>query len=950
MSDEVKTIVITATVAYITGGVAGGFSASGFAFSTSAATTSALTAAALTTAQIALAPTPEIPDFNSFSSTSQKDRQANFRQPITSRKLVYGTIKVGGPIIYISTTAKNGKANTYLHMIVAHASHEVNAISSWFIDGNEIPTSSLSNGANGGNVNAGDYSGKVRINPHLGADGQTADSDLIAEIPDEWTSSHQLNGIFYNYVRFEFDQDLFTSIPQITALVQGKKVFDPRTGTSGYSANSALVLRDYLTDPLGLNIPTTLIDDDSVISSANICDQNVDLKEGGTEKRYEAHGMIDTAVAPDKNIKELLSSMHGTLVYSNGKFKMTAGTTKTAVLSIDENDFASGIQISPRLSRRENFNAVKGQYVSPNNNYQPTDYPPITSTTFQTEDNGEQIFRELNMPFTTSTSMAQRVSKIALYKVRQPLSFQSTHRLSVLGLDVGDVANITFDRYGWLNKPFEVVSWNFLVDNNQMAIGIQWREYADSVYSWSTTEEQLLADAPNTNLPDVFNLQQPLNLSATENLVVTRDGRGVQSVLDITFDEALDAFATEYEMEFKKTTDTDYISGGRSPALKFEITDLAPAIYDIRVRSVSALGTTSSFSSITKEVIGLAAPPSDMTNLSIQQGGGFAFLQWDRSVDLDVRIGGKVEIRHSNVTSGATWMTSTLVDDSVSGIMTSAIVPLRSGTYLLKFVDGSGAKQVNATTVATEGATILNFVNNTTINEHTAFNGLAVATTLAEDLDSSETAIDVTSASNLRNNDVIKINDEQMLISSISSNTLTVVRGHNSTTATTHTNGDDVDNSFQVFKDDSDRLSLASGGELDDEADFDSIPNFDFMGQVFSSGTYHFATALDLTTSTRVRLQAQTNMEVFIANDLIDARVENINTWSDFDGTTDAAVGNIELYYQSSSDNITYSNYKKFTSIEEENRYFRFKAILTTSDVAYSVRATTLSVTADTVS
>ena len=949
MSDEAKIIVTAAVIGGLTGGAGFALGFTSSATLSAAITTGAIMGAASATLQVAFAPSPQMPDFDSFGTTATKDRQLNFRQPITSRKLIYGTIKVGGPIIYISTTAKNGKANTYLHMIVAHASHEVNGIVSWFIDGNEIPASSLSNGADGGSVNAGDYNGKVRINPHLGADGQSADSDLIAEIPSEWTSNHQLNGIFYNYFRLEFDQDLFKSMPQVSVLVQGKKIFDPRTNTTAYSANSALVLRDYLTDSLGLNIPASLIDDDSVVTAANVCDQNQDLREGGTEKRYEAHGMIDTAVSPDKNIKDILSSMHGTLIYSNGKFKIMAGTTKTAVLSIDENDFASGLQISPRLSRRENFNAVKGQYVSPTNNYQPSDYPPVTSSVFQAEDNGEQIFRELNMPFTTSTSMAQRVSKIALFKVRQPLAFQSTHRLTVLGLDVGDVANISFDRYGWASKPFEVVSWNFIVTEGELGIGIKWREYADSVYSWSTTEQQLLADAPNTNLPDVFNLQQPNNLIATENLVITRDGRGVQSVLDITFDEALDAFATEYEMEFKKTTDTVFISGGRSPALKFEITDLAPATYNIRVRSVSALGTTSTFSTLTKEVIGLAAPPSDMTNLSIQQGGGFAFLQWDRAVDLDVRMGGKIEIRHSQVTSGATWMTSTLVDDSVSGIMTSAIVPLRSGTYLLKFVDGSGSKQVNATTVVTEGATILNFVNNTTINEHTAFNGLAIATTLAEDLDATETAIDVTSASNLRNNDVIKINNEQMLISSISSNTLTVVRGHNSTTKTTHTNADNIDNSFQTFKDDSNRLTLATQGELDDQADFNAIPNFDFMGAVFASGTYHFATALDLTSSKRVRLQGQTNMEVFIANDLIDARVENINTWNDFDGTTDAAVGNIELYYQSSSDNVTYSDYKKFTSVEEQNRYFRFKAKLTTVDVAYSVRASTLTVTADTI-
>ena len=886
MSEEqIKTIVITAAVAYVTGGVAGGFSGGTFAFSTSAATTAAITTAALTTAQIALAPTPEVPNFDSFQSTSQRDRQVNFRQAITTRKIIYGEIKVGGPIIYITTSAKSGKANTYLHLIIAHASHEVNAILKWFIDGNEIPLSDVANGASGGNVTGGDYSGKVRINPHLGTTGQSADSDLVAEVPNEWTTNHTLSNIFYNYARFEFDQELFTSVPQLSCLVQGKKVFDPRTNTTTFSANSALVLRDYLTDPLGLNIPATLIDDTSVITAANVCDQTENLSDGTTEKKYEAHGMIDTGVSPDKNIKEILSSMHGTLIYSNGKFKMTAGATKTAVLSLDENDFVSGIQISPRLSRRENFNAVKGQFVSPTNNFQPTDYPPVTSSAFVNEDNGEQIFRELNMPFTKSTAMAQRVAKIALFRARQPLAFESTHKLSVLGLDVGDIANITFDRYGWSSKPFEVLSWNFLVDSGQMAIGIKWREYADSVYSWSTTEEQILADAPNSTLPDIFNLQPPLNLSATETLTTTRDGRGVQSILDVTFDEAQDAFATEYEMEFKKSTDSVFVSGGRTSALKFEILDLAPATYNIRVRSVSSFGTTSSFNTINKEVFGLLAVPSAMTNLSIQQGGGFAFLQWDRSTDLDVKIGGKVEIRHQNVTTGATWMTSTEVDDSISGNATSAVVPLRSGTYLLKFVDSSGKKQTNATTVVTEGATILNYVNNTTINEHTAFNSIGAITTLAS--------------------------------------------------AITNTTGTSV--------------TVTSSGLFDSVSSVDAITNFDFIGGVNALGEYNFTTALDLGSSTRVRLQGDTTMAIFVANDLFDA-IPDLNLRQDFDGTTDAVSADIQLYYQSSSDNVTFSEFKKFTSVEEQNRYFRFKAQLLSFDNTYSVRASTLSVKADVLS
>ena len=62
-------------------------------------------------------------------------------------------------------------------------------------------------------------------------------------------------------------------------------------------------------------------------------------------------------------------------------------------------------------------------------------------------------------------------------------------------------------------------------------------------------------------------------------------------------------------------------------------------------------------------------------------------------------------------------------------------------------------------------------------------------TTLAEALDASETGIDVTSATGISATDIISVEDELMLVGSISSNTLTVTRGHGGTTAATHLNG-----------------------------------------------------------------------------------------------------------------------------------------------------------------
>ena len=61
-------------------------------------------------------------------------------------------------------------------------------------------------------------------------------------------------------------------------------------------------------------------------------------------------------------------------------------------------------------------------------------------------------------------------------------------------------------------------------------------------------------------------------------------------------------------------------------------------------------------------------------------------------------------------------------------------------------------------------------------------------TLLNEALDSSETGVDVDDGTKFKINDVIKIDSEQMLITSISTNTLTVTRAYDSTSATTHLN------------------------------------------------------------------------------------------------------------------------------------------------------------------
>jgi hypothetical protein len=833
--------------------------------------------------QQAIAPKPSIPNFSgNFDIQAQQDRILSFRNAVTTRKLVYGEIKVGGPIVFISTTKDGSLKNGFLHMVVVHASHEIQSFEGWYINGREVPLGSVSGGASGGTVNAGDFDGLVRINPHLGSNTQVADNDLVSECA-EWSSEHKLSGMAYTYFRFKFDSEKFQGTPDVAAKVKGKKIYDTRTGSTAYSANPALVIRDYMTTELGMNLAPALVDATKITSAANICDESVSLKDAGTEKRYECHGMVDTANKVSSNLEELLTSMSGSLVYSNGKFKISAGAAVTPVFYFSEKDVVGRVNVTPRMSRRENFNAVKGKYISEINDWQSSDYPPIESATFKAEDNGELIFRDFTLPYTTSSSMAQRISKIALFVNRQPLMFSATFSLAALGIDVGDTCYISQDRYGWDNKQFQCLSWNFVIGEDELAIQMELKEYSANSYDWSTTEEEVLTATPNTVIPNVFDIDPPTNISVTEEMRETRDSRGVQSVLVTTFDSSFDAFVLQYESEYKKSTDTAYTSIGTSSAQKFEILDVAAAVYDIRIRALTSLGSTSDFVTAQFSADGLTAAPSAMADLTVNQVGGMAFLQWSQTADLDVKIGGKVEVRFQPVTTGASLVNSLVLDDSIAGSATSAMVPLRTGTYLLRFIDSSGNAQSSPTSVVSDGATILAFTTASTITESPSFSGTKT----------------------------------------------------------------------DLMKTDANELQLSSGVLIDSVTDFDAVSNFDLLGAINSTGNYVFASNMDLTAVKRVRLSTSLTSNIFNALDNVDDRTANIDTWSDFDGTQ-AAVGNIEMYYAVTDDNpasgsASWSSYKPFTQTEEQGRGFKYKAIFTTEDVAYNIKCTAMSVTAATI-
>ncbi len=533
----------------------------------------------------------------------------------------------------------------------------------------------------------------VLIKQHLGADTQQADADLVSAVP-QWTNDHMLSGITYLYVQLKYDADTFPNgIPNISAEIKGKKLFDFRTGSTAFSTNPALVLFDYLTDTrFGLATPTANIDTTSFTTLANICDENITLSAGGTEKRYACNGVVFSNVSPMNIIDELIGSMLGVLSYTNGTFYLAGGKYVAPTITLDEDDIRGDISIQTKQSRRDTFNTVKGVFTSEESNWQPADYPMVTNSTFVTADGGASIFGNVDLPFTISSTMAQRIAKVVLNKNREQMVLQAPMKMTAFKLQVGDTVNITNARLGFSSKIFQVADWSFSTED--MGVDLILQETSPDVWDWNAEESDFISN--NTNLPTAETVSAP----SIELSDILRAYSGTVSTILLIKISSSQGTTNELEIEYRNTaTDTEYTSLGRAKtvgsSLKFEIKDAEDGMtYEVRARAINAFNVASSYATATHEVVGKTAPPANVADFSVNIVNNLAVCSWTANEELDLS---HYIIRHTPAITSQVYAGATIVANYISMATNQISLPAQTGTYMIKAVDVLGLTSETST-------------------------------------------------------------------------------------------------------------------------------------------------------------------------------------------------------------------------------------------------------------
>jgi hypothetical protein len=406
-------------------------------------------------------------------------------------------------------------------------------------------------------------------------------------------------------------------------------------------ANGSTVTQAGTTDYNGDYLISDVTADTYKITATWVSSQTGTIS-AANQDRYVCNGQLLRNDVPINMMERLKSSCAGTNVRQQGVYKLYAGAYVVPTVTLTADDLRGDVQIQTKDSRKDLYNGVKGEFINAADNYLTTNFPPLTNSSFETDDGGVQIIKSIELPFTDNGIRAQRLAKIVQLRSRQGVKVVFPAKMTAFEIAAWDTVNLTLAKLGWTNKTFRVLSWSMAAKGG---IDLELQEESSTDWAWLSSDELAIPDPVAMTIPDPYTVTAPASLTLTSGateLIDKADGTQV-SRIKAAWTTSTDQFVLVggfFEVEFKKNADSVWLSGPIVDGLLAQghISDVDDGVaYDVRVRAVNSLGRRSAWSTSSNHtVVGKAGAPSTPTGLSATARKLTIELSWTDNTDSDL--------------------------------------------------------------------------------------------------------------------------------------------------------------------------------------------------------------------------------------------------------------------------------------------------------------------------
>jgi len=424
-----------------------------------------------------------------------------FRSANAPLKQIYGVADVSGPIVFAQESPNDGDGHgEILHLVVPLAGHVCNRLQSCFLDEMKLTENSseallvgcdqffessyiVSVVEEGYQPTQEDPAPpmvdekRYRAKAFIYDGTQTAVAPSLAGV-EAWQSDMVGKGICFAHLVLYFDANTFPmGVPNFHAIVEGKKVFDPRSYgpvVPRFSSNPVLCARDYIVNTL--NVASDKLPLENWIAAANECDEQFyDVYE----TRYSLACAFDIDTDPKDVLSRFSTCFAGSINRAGGFFTVETGAYYgPATITITEDDLLGSATLVPSSDRSSRLNTVTGQFVDPNQEYNMADFPAVVDSD-AVEADGKELIADLDMTWVPSATQCQRIAHIELNKSRAGKHLELTAKYNCLPAVAGAVVSVVLPSLRLNGEEFKVISWSF----TKGGIKLKLREELPEIYS-----------------------------------------------------------------------------------------------------------------------------------------------------------------------------------------------------------------------------------------------------------------------------------------------------------------------------------------------------------------------------------------------------------------------------------------------------------------------------------
>ncbi|MDW5315021.1 hypothetical protein [Rhizobium sp. PL01] len=345
------------------------------------------------------------------------DGTFNLKQNVPSLAYALGWSKKGGDYVFLEE--KDGSA---YHVIVP-AAHEISAFIQHYLHDEKVTLSLTGVVTAPAHFNAPGYE-VVTILERTGLPSETAYANIIATFPEIWSSDHRGDGLASVMMKcLGTDQKGYMRIypnqmPQWSAVIAGAKLYDPRNGLTTFSRNLARMRLWHLTHPVGGKLALSDMYLPDFAHAADVCDQTVINRDGGSEARYYG-GFWFRAGNDPTEVGRIMDQAAELVIYErpDGLVGCHAGEFVEPDITLTLNDVIS-FQLDGNTRDTSNVLAVLGRYVRLDLDYNLAD-AAIYGDPYADGDNTERT-KTIDNNAVQSHNHVQRLQKIAFIRANAP--------------------------------------------------------------------------------------------------------------------------------------------------------------------------------------------------------------------------------------------------------------------------------------------------------------------------------------------------------------------------------------------------------------------------------------------------------------------------------------------------------------------------------------------------